>query len=63
MAYFFREVRGVIIFCGQRGEFAISFDGGNTWNQESLGDQVPAQHFYGENNRIMVIDQYVIALK
>jgi hypothetical protein len=61
VAYFFKEIAGVWMFIGQRGEFAISFDKGVTWNVEDLGDTVV--HYYGESRNTVVIDDFVFVLK
>lgn len=59
-AYFFKEKLGSWIFSGQRGEFAISFDKGLTWEVDNLGDNM--QHFYGLSGNCIIADQFVIVL-
>ena len=60
-AYFFKEKGDALIFVGQRGEFAISFDKGDNWTTEKLTNV--AQHFRGETNKFIVINEFVIVLK
>lgn len=60
VAYFFKEKLGAWFFCGQRGEFAISFDKGATWETMTLNKV--AQYFYGENSNCVVIDDFIIVL-
>ncbi len=61
VAYYFGEKCGCWIFVGQRGEFAISFDNGVTWDKENL--YKVARYFNGENGKYIVMDQFVIVLK
>lgn len=61
VAYFFKKKADAFIFVGQRGEFAISFDDGDTWQSENIG--AVAEHFRGEWNNYIVIDNFVIVLK
>lgn len=59
--YFFKEKEDAWIFCGQGGEFAISLDKGLTWSTEEVSSSM--QHFGGSYNKIIAIDNYLIALK
>ena len=61
VAYFFKKKADAFIFIGQRGEFAISFDDGDTWQTENIG--AVAEHFRGEWNNYIVIDDFVVVLK
>lgn len=62
VAYFFKEIQGTTwIYCGQRGELAISFNKGVTWSAVDL-DAV-AQYYYGENNQCIVISDFIIVFK
>jgi hypothetical protein len=61
-AYFFKEKGNVLIFCGQRGEFAISFDKGTTWETAQLPDRDPLQYFKSESNGIIIINNYIISI-
>ncbi len=61
VAYFFKEIKGVYIYCGQQGEFAISFDQGESWTVEDLERR--AQTCFGESGKIVVIDEYIIAIR
>jgi hypothetical protein len=59
-AYFFKEKLGAWIFIGQRGEFGISLDRGNTWYRETL--PAVAYHFYGISDNFVLIDDYLIQI-
>jgi len=61
VAYFFKKKGGAYIFCGQEGEFAMSFDNGATWETEDLGELI--QHFTGESKKFIVTDNFVIVIK
>lgn len=61
VSYFFKEKAGTYIWIGQRGEFALSLDKGETWLTENLGEV--GQHFYGESNKVVVVDNFIIFIK
>jgi hypothetical protein len=59
-AYFFKEKLGAWIFSGQRGEGAISFDKGKTWELFTTGNAM--QYFFGVSDKFVVIRDNVIEL-
>lgn len=60
-AYFFKKLENVIVFSGQRGEFAVSFDDGSSWYQEQL--ESPLIYYYGKTYNYYVISDYIIKFK
>lgn len=64
--YFFKQKLGALIFCGQRGEFGISFDMGTSWLRDNLrGAALSGQlsQFGGVGGRAVLIDDMVLVLK
>ncbi len=59
-AYFFKEKLGAWIFSGQRGEGAISFDKGGTWELFTTGNSM--QYFFGVSDKFVVMRDNVIEL-
>ena len=63
--FFFKEKKGILFAIGQRGEFAISFDMGQTWEwvDVSLIGNL-RDHFYGETDtKIVIVNDIIIAIK
>ncbi|MDD4436549.1 MAG: hypothetical protein PHS04_00735 [Tissierellia bacterium] len=60
-AFFFKKLGKALVFSGQRGEFAVSFDNGDTWHQEQLDS--PLIYFYGHSFSYYVISDYIIIFK
>jgi len=60
-AFFFKKLGNALVFSGQRGEFAVSFDGGDTWYQEQLDS--PLIYYYGHSFSYYVLSDYIIKFK
>ncbi len=60
-AFFFQELDGMLVFCGQRGELAISLDGGNSFTTERLPETVI--HYRGSLGRYYFFDKCIIKRK
>jgi hypothetical protein len=60
-AFFFKKLGNALVFSGQRGEFAVSFDDGDMWYQEQLDS--PLIYYYGYTFNYYVISDYIIILK
>lgn len=61
VAYYFKKKGGAFLYMGQLGECALSFDNGETWFEEHLGKL--GEHFMGESNKFVIVDDYIFALK
>ncbi|MPM50779.1 hypothetical protein SDC9_97522 [bioreactor metagenome] len=60
-AFFFKKLGSALVFSGQRGEFAVSFDNGDSWYQEQLDS--PLIYYYGHNLNYYAISDYIIVFK
>ncbi len=60
-AYFFKQLGDAIVFCGQRGELAISLDGGKNWHEDSI--RRPLLHYYGRSYSYFVTDDFIVRIK
>lgn len=60
-AYFFRDLGRAIVFSGQRGELAFSFDGGETWKSTRIPSAL--NHPKGGNAYFTVYSDYLLHLK
>lgn len=60
-AFFFKKLGNALVYSGQRGEFAVSFDDGNMWCQEQLDS--PLIYYYGNTFSYYVISDYIIKFK
>lgn len=58
VCYFFKEINGVLIACGQRGELAISFDKGESWESNRI--EMALQHYGGSTPEFIVIDGWLL---
>ena len=59
-AFFFKQLGSALVFSGQRGELAISFDG-SKWHQEQLAE--PLIYYCGKTYNYYVINDYIIIFK
>lgn len=59
--FFFQNLNGKFIFCGQRGELAISFDKGISWHEDRLDNLF--LYYYGYCYDYLIFDKYVIKFK
>jgi len=59
--FFFQKINNVIVFCGQRGELALSFDDGKTWDSVRIHNCF--MKHYGDIGKISVFDNYIIVFK
>lgn len=60
-SFFFKELDGNYVFCGQRGEIAIGFDRGKSWRHAKLNE--PLVHYMGRTKNYFVIDGKILRLK
>lgn len=60
-AFFFKKLGNALVYSGQRGEFAVSFDDGDTWYQEQLDS--PLIYYYGRTFSYYVISDFIIFFK
>lgn len=65
VAYFFQEIAGVLVFVGQRGHLAISYDSGKNWFQWKLEVPGSALSRYSGlmSDRIFMIQNHIFHLK
>ena len=59
--FYFQKIRGKLVFCGQRGELATSFDNGKTWIEDRIDKCF--YYYYGAAFDYHVFDEYVIKFK
>lgn len=59
--FFFQQLDNMFVFCGQRGELAISFDKGKTWHQEKL--PLPVIRYRGCTFQYYYFDSCIIKRK
>ena len=60
-SYFFKELDGCYVFCGQRGELALGFERGKSWKHGRL--DAPLVHYMGRTKDYFVIDGKILRLK
>lgn len=60
-SFFFKKIKGNLVFAGQIGEFAISFDMGERWNTYSLNTDTFM--YFGTNYWYTVLGDYIIQFK
>lgn len=60
-AYLFDKIGSALVFCGQRGELAVSFDEGKTWSVSHIDG--PLTYYLGSTYRYEVFGNYLITLK
>lgn len=60
-AYLLQEYDGVIVFSGQRGELALSFDGGAHWRVSHIDG--PLNHHKGGTFQYQIFDDYLLQIK
>lgn len=59
--FYFQSLDNMLIFSGQRGEFAISFDEGLTWKKERIPE--PLIQYYGNCGQVYYFDQIILVRK
>lgn len=59
--YLFKEINGVLVATGQRGEFAISFDKGKSWEKNRIDKQL--QNYCGKTSEFAVIDGWLVVFR
>lgn len=59
--FFFQKLNGVLVFCGQRGELAMSFDNGQTWRENRISKCF--MNHYGTIGSVQFFDDYIILFK
>lgn len=59
--FFFQKLNGVLVFCGQRGELAFSFDDGKNWKQDYISNCF--MNHYGSIGNTHFFDNYIIMFK
>ncbi|WP_390436472.1 hypothetical protein [Lactonifactor longoviformis] len=59
--FYFQSLDNMLIFSGQRGEIAISFDDGTSWLKERIAE--PLIRYYGNCGQIYYFDQAVLVRK
>ena len=63
VCYFFKEVRGTMIYIGQQGHVGISSDGGNTWSECHLNTE-DVSRFGGISNKgEIIVDNFIFKAK
>lgn len=60
-SFFFKELDGNYVYCGQRGEIAIGFDRGRYWQRGRL--DAPLVHYMGRTLNFFVIDGKILRIK
>jgi hypothetical protein len=60
-AYLLQKVGHAIVFSGQRGELALSFDGGDTWSESHIDG--PLNHPKGGTHQYHIFDDYLLKIK
>ena len=60
-SFFFKEINGIFIFSGQRGELILSFDQGKTWRKDHIDRELMCRFGYGSN--YVVFDDIILVLK
>ncbi len=60
-SFFFKEINGIFIFSGQRGELILSFDQGKTWKKDHIDRELMCRFGYGSN--YVIFDDIILVLK
>lgn len=60
-AYLFRRIRNAIVFSGQCGELALSFDGGKNWSSARI--DAALNHPKGETYQYQIFDDFILRIK
>ena len=60
-SYYFQQLGSMLVFCGQRGELAISFDDGHSWRKERIRE--PLIHYFGNSGQYYFFDDCLIYRK
>lgn len=60
-AFFFKDLDGCYVYCGQRGELALGFDRGKKWRHGKL--ETPLIHYMGRTANYFVIDGKILLIK
>ena len=60
-AFLLQNVDGAIVFSGQCGELAVSFDNGNTWYRARIDGAMI--HSKGSTYQYSIFDDYLLKLK
>lgn len=71
VCYFFKEILGVLIYAGQRGHVAISFDKGTSWVEAKITKEILGKMLFSSpviycgvtQNKEIVISNVIIKLK
>ena len=60
-AYLFKKVHGILLFCGQLGELALSKNLGSTWTETNINASL--SHMNGKFNNGVLIDNHIFIFK
>lgn len=60
-SFFFKDLDGCYVYCGQRGELALGFERGKTWRHGKLSS--PLIHYMGRTTNYFVIDGKILMIK
>ena len=60
-AYLLRDLGRALVFSGQRGEVALSFDGGDRWTSFRVDSAF--NHPKGSTKHLYVYDDYLLEIK
>lgn len=60
-SFFFKNLDGCYVYCGQRGELALGFDRGKTWRHGKLDTALV--HYMGRTANYFVIDGKILRIK
>lgn len=60
-AYVFKKIRNVIVFLGQGGEIALSFDEGKSWSSAHIDTSL--FRMVGETYQYQVFEDYILKIK
>lgn len=63
VCYFFKEVRGTMIYIGQQGHVGISSDGGNTWSECHLNTSDVSRFGGISNNGDIIVENFIFKAK
>ena len=63
VCYFFKEVRGTMIYIGQQGHVGISSDGGNTWSECHLNTGDVSRFGGISNNGEIIVENFIFKAK
>ena len=63
VCYFFKEVRGTMVYIGQQGHVGISSDGGNTWSECHLNTGDVSRFGGISNNGEIIVENFIFKVK